>query len=165
MIVDVLGADVVGVAFDLDVGAVRVRLQLLHELIELGPDVLGNRRLTELEVALLFVQDDFVDNPLGRLLDRVGAGVDRGRGRAGRVSGPACSHRALIGGRGCLTDFGDLRLVGAGPLLRLLERARQRVDLVVDLADFASHELLGRARRRSTEGQARATVPPARLSS
>ena len=69
------GAGVVRVAFDLDEGAVRLGLQLLHELIDLGLRLVGHRRLAELEVALVLAQDHFVDEPLRGLLDGVGAGV------------------------------------------------------------------------------------------
>ncbi len=116
---------------------------------------LGHRRLTELEVALVFAQHDFVDEPLRQpSRSRRRASFDRIRGRARFVS-------ALPGG-------GGLLIAPRQPSDRLhrslasLARVRSWVSstdfasvstFVVDLPDFASHELLRRARRGATKRQ------------
>ena len=135
-------------AFDLDEAAVRLRLQLLHERVELGLRLVRHHRPAELEVPLVFAQDDFVDEPLGRLLDGVGLGRGLAGGGVGLV-GPAarglrCCLRPLV-------DLGDLAFVGARPLLGLFDRASERVDLVVHLADFGPHVLLRCARGGAPE--------------
>ena len=59
-LVDFLGTDVVGVPFDLDKDVLRILLELLHDPVELLLDLVGQARLTELEVAVLRVQDHLV---------------------------------------------------------------------------------------------------------
>ena len=52
-----------------------------------------------------------------------------------------------------LLDFGDLRFVLAGPLLRLFERLAERVDLAAHLADLVLHVALGRTRGRAGQAE------------
>ena len=56
-----------------------------HELIDFGLRFVRHHRLAELEVALVFAQDDFVDQSPGRALDRFGANVHRIGGRTGVI--------------------------------------------------------------------------------
>ena len=64
---------------------------------------------------------------------------------------PACA--ACAGRLRLLIDFGDRAFVLARALLRLLERAAERVDLVVHFADAGPDELLRRAGRRAADGE------------
>ena len=52
LLVDFLAADVVRVAFDLEEGAVRIGLELVDHLVDLGLGFVRQIRLGELEVAL-----------------------------------------------------------------------------------------------------------------
>src|SRR5262245_26519527 len=60
LLVDDLAADVVGVAFDLDEGAIRIALQLVDHLVDLGLGLIGQIGLAELELPFVLADDDGV---------------------------------------------------------------------------------------------------------
>ncbi len=147
----------IGVPFDFDVGAARLRFQLLHQLVEIRARIVGHRGLAELEVPLVLTENDLVHQALGRLFDLVGAGVHLLGRRVGRVGtlpgGCGTLIRSLGRSLGTLIDFPDTPLVGARALLSLFDSLRQGVDLVVDLPDLTAHELLRGACTRPRECQ------------
>ena len=103
-------------AFDLEVGAVRIRLELGHELVELGFRFIGKRRFAELELALVFTEHHGVDKPLRRFVQVVGL-------RANRVG---------LRVRGAGFGVGDTR-----GLPRLVRRALRHLRFLVHVADQA----------------------------
>ena len=124
--------DVVGVAFDLDEDALRVRLQLVDHLVEARLGGVGQRRTAEAEVALVFAQRHFVNqsarvgldgshatiHDLGRVA-RVVRRQLRGVGRRTRID------RRTPGRFGLGVHRGGFGLGLPGPLLRLFERGFQ----------------------------------------
>src|SRR5262245_63986628 len=159
-VVEIRRPGVVRVAFDLDVGAVGLGLQLLDELIDRRRSIIRQLRLTEFEVALVLAQDHFVDQPLRGLLDRIRAGV-HGVGRGLRGVSALPGSRGLAVGRHCLAvrglclliDFRDLGFVRPLALLGLFEALGERVDLLIHFPNLAAHELFGRARRGAAKGK------------
>src|SRR5262247_3464868 len=77
--------------------------------------------------------------------------LDRSSIAGARVGGGGL----LVDLRHALIDFADPPFVRLRPLLGLLEALRQRVDLVVHLADALTHHLLGGAGARAAHGQRR----------
>ena len=136
---------------DFDVGALRLGLQRGDELIDLGFGFVRHDRFAELEVALVFAQDHFVDEPLAGLLDRLGASADRIGCRTRVTRTLVGGLRGLHAGRGLLIDLVDSPLIRARALLSLLDRLGESVDLRIDFPDVGSHELLRRAGGGSAE--------------
>src|SRR5499427_9263341 len=152
LLIDFLAADVVGVALDLDEGAVRIGLELVDHLVDLGLRFVRQIGLAELELAFVLADDHRVDDPLRRLVERIGSRADFGRPGAGgpgvvagRVRGLLrCIGRALR--RLCLrVDIVDRAFVLPRPFLGFLDGLRQVVNLAVDLPHAVSDELLGGA--------------------
>src|SRR5262245_26042045 len=83
-IVSDLVTDAVGVALDLDEDVLRILLELRNHLVETLLRFIGQQRLAELEVALIFAQHDLVDEPAVSLVHRVDAAADLGGGAARR---------------------------------------------------------------------------------
>src|SRR5262249_23350601 len=157
-------------------GAVRIALELVDHLVDLGLGFIGQIGLAELELPLVLTDDDGVDDPLRRFVERVGPSTHLG--------GPGARGLGVVAGRvrGLLRGVGralrrlrlrvhvvDRTLVLTSPLLSFLDGLRQVVDLAVDLPYAVPHVLLGGARRQTHRDHAgkrqcrhpfRHTVPP-----
>src|SRR5262249_2355744 len=113
-------------------------------------------------VALVLAERHLVHQTTGGRRDRVGAasgvlgrrrrrvcrlrcGISRTSGAISRASGVGSR---FTGGLGLLIDGTNPLLVLPRTLLRLLERAAERIDLLIDIADLRANEFLCRARRR-----------------
>ena len=135
-------------------------LQVAHHAVQRS---LGFRRdivRPELELALIFTQDDFVDKAAVGGFDVFGAGVDCGcrvvrlaGGLLRLAGGLLCLGGRLLGGACLAVDFGNFAFSLLDALLGLLERRTHRRDLVIHLADFRPNEFLRGACRRDRNGQ------------
>ena len=152
LLVVILAADAVGVAGDFKVGALRIGLDLLNHLVQLGLRFVRQLFLAELEIALVLAQHDFVDQPLGSFVELHGPGdgvVCRIGGLLGRgvrtVRRRLRALRLLVGCGCLLIDLGNLAFVLPGAFLCLFHGSAERVDLVIHLSNARPDELLRRA--------------------
>ena len=117
--------------------------------------------LVELEVALILTQHHLEHEPRGRLSTAsalapaaVAAELAASAERL-RLVGGGCSPspRACSAAPARSIHFSDSAFVLPRPLLRLLDRLAERVNLVVHFADARADELLRRAGRRAADGE------------
>ena len=130
-------------------------LRLRHHLVDLRLHFVRQIGLAELEVALIFAQHDFVHETAVTALSNVSSLVPTVLAAVlastaaffASAAAPLACWADAGGGLRLLIDFGDPAFVLARALLRLLDRAAERVNLVVDLADAGSARTSSRRRR------------------